>query len=272
MDQYIEIIFPVSGQAAKDTLVAQLSVRGFEGFEEQPHCVKAFIRESDFDGQELQQFSEEYALSFTQSLVENRNWNAEWESHFLPVVIAGFCAVRAAFHPPVDGVTYDIIITPKMSFGTGHHATTYMMVQAMRNISFAGRSVFDFGTGTGVLAVLAEKLGALTVAAIDNEDNSIENAAENLAANDCTRCTLRKADTMTGNHTYDIILANINRNVILQQLSHIRQHLAPRGVALLSGLLIDDQPRIMEEAFRHQLVLTRRIEREGWICLELGQQ
>jgi ribosomal protein L11 methyltransferase len=271
MTNYIEIIFPVSKQSEKDVLIAQLSIRGFEGFEEERNSLKAFIREEDFDEQELTAFAGEQQLSFTRSAIENKNWNAEWEANFQPVVIDGFCAVRAAFHPPVPGVAHDIIVTPKMSFGTGHHATTYMMVQAMARPVFAGKTVFDFGTGTGVLAILAEKLGALSITAIDNDDNSIENAAENLAANGCRHCELFKAASTEGLGQFDIILANINRNVILQNLLHIKQHLRDGGVVLLSGLLKDDQPQVLAEAEKQGLMLTGRLEKEGWICLEMGK-
>jgi len=271
MTNYIEIVFPVSIQTQKDELVAQLSIRGFEGFEEERTQLKAFIREEDFDEQELTAFAAAQQLVFTQSRIENKNWNAEWEANFQPVVIDGFCAVRAAFHPPVPGVTHDIIVTPKMSFGTGHHATTYMMVQAMARPVFTGKTVFDFGTGTGVLAILAEKLGARAITAIDNDDNSIENAAENLVANGCRRCELFKAASTEGLGQFDIILANINRNVILQNLLYLKQHLYDGGVVLLSGLLKDDQQQVLAEAEKQGLMLTGRLEKEGWICLEMGK-
>jgi len=269
MDEYIEIAIPVSQQSEKDALIAQLYIRGFEGFEEERNCLKAFIPQPDLDEPEFISFCEEHGLTFTKSHIENKNWNAEWEANFQPVVIDGFCAVRAAFHPPVGGITHDIIVTPKMSFGTGHHATTYMMVQAMAGIDFTGKTVFDFGTGTGVLAILAEKMGAGQLVAIDNDDNSIENAAENLAANGCTRCQLFKASGPEGPGRFNIILANINRNIILKNLFHIEQHLSAGGVVLLSGLLKDDQDQVLVEADTQGLALTGRFEKEGWICLEL---
>jgi ribosomal protein L11 methyltransferase len=270
MNAYIEVIFITSKQEEKDRLVALLSMQGFEGFEEERNSLKAFIPEPDFDEAALLQLNSQQGLAFTLSRIENRNWNAEWESGFQPVVINGFCAVRAGFHPPVAGVTHDIIITPKMSFGTGHHATTWMMVAAMAGLSFKNKQVFDYGTGTGVLAVLAEKLGAAAITAIDNDANSIENAAENLAANGCTRCTLYASDSLIGTGVYDIILGNINRNVILQNIGHIKQHLSGSGVFLASGLLTDDQSMILEEAKKHNMRLLNRLEKDGWICLELG--
>jgi len=271
MDEYIEIVFAVSSQAEKDRLVAQLSIRGFEGFEEEKNSLKAFIRAQDFDEAEFIHFSHEHTLAYTKSVIAPRNWNAEWESGFQPVVIGDFCAVRAGFHPPVPGVRHDIVVTPKMSFGTGHHATTYMMVESMARLDFNGKSVFDFGTGTGVLAILAERLGAKEVVAIDNDDNSIENAAENLAANGAVRCHLFKAASPADTGIFDIILANINRNVILQNMGALEQHLAGRGVVLFSGLLKDDQPVVEKTAKEHGLKLLQRVEKDGWICLEMGK-
>jgi len=142
-------------------------------------------------------------------------------------------------------------------------------VQAMAGIDFNGKTVFDFGTGTGVLAILAEKMGAYEITAIDNDDNSIENAAENLAANGCSRSSLFKATSIDGPGKFDIILANINRNVILQNLFHIEQHLSAAGVVLLSGLLKDDQEGVLAEALKQGLLLSGRFEKEGWICLEM---
>jgi ribosomal protein L11 methyltransferase len=144
-----------------------------------------------------------------------------------------------------------------------------MMVAAMEGMLFSGKQVFDFGTGTGVLAVLAEKLGAAAVTAIDNDANSIDNAAENLAANGCTRCTLYTADSLNGTGIFDIILGNINRNVILQNMAGIKQHLSNGGVFLASGLLTDDQLLVLEEAEKNNLRLLNRLERDGWICLAL---
>jgi len=146
-----------------------------------------------------------------------------------------------------------------------------MMVQAMAGLDFGDKTVFDFGTGTGVLAILAEKLGARHITAIDNDDNSIENAAENLAANGSSRCTLFKAASTEGIGQFDIILANINRNVILQNLSHIKQHLSGGGVVLLSGLLKDDQQQVLSVAEKYGMGLTGRLEKEGWICLQLDK-
>ena len=156
-----------------------------------------------------------------------------------------------------------------MSFGTGHHATTHMMVKAMAGIAFNGSRVFDFGTGTGVLAILAEKLGAASITAIDNDAWSIENAEENFNSNNCGKILLFNSEEIHVNELYDVILANINRNIILQNMGAIKQHLAKEGVVLLSGLLSGDEPVIMEEARKQDLALHQRFEMSGWICLQL---
>jgi ribosomal protein L11 methyltransferase len=163
-----------------------------------------------------------------------------------------------------------------MSFGTGHHATTYMMIQAMEHLDFRGRLVLDFGTGTGVLAILAERLGAREVIAIDNDDWSIDNARENIKENGCTRITIRKADAIPPvtplNSLFDIILANINKHVILEQLPVIGQHLKPGGVILLSGLLQDDEKDIREAAAVNNISISVRMTKGSWICLKAEKE
>ncbi|MBK6935571.1 MAG: 50S ribosomal protein L11 methyltransferase [Chitinophagaceae bacterium] len=185
MNNYIQITFTNLQPEQADMLIAQLSEAGFDGFEEGENLLKAFIPENDYNKFLLKELTYKYRLQYAEQVIPEQNWNALWESNFQPVVVDDFVGVRACFHEPISSVEYEIGITPKMSFGTGHHATTYMMMQQMRNIPFLGKSVFDFGTGTGVLAILAEKLGAASVFAIDNDDWSIENARENCQFNNC---------------------------------------------------------------------------------------
>ena len=267
MAVHIELKIAVTNKQQREMLLAQLADTGICGFEEDAQWLKAFIPEADYEKTIFDEIIEQNGLSYSLSAIEDRNWNEEWESGFQPVVIDDFCAIRAAFHPAVTAVKHEIIITPKMSFGTGHHATTCMMVKAMAGIDFQGKQVFDFGTGTGVLAILAEKMGAGTVTAIDNDDWSIDNAKENFNSNNCHKVLLSKEENIIENVEYDVLLANINRNIILQNLASIKQHLAPDGVVLLSGLLTGDEPVILTEAHRQQLVLSHRLEMNGWICL-----
>jgi ribosomal protein L11 methyltransferase len=177
---YIEIRFIEPSEEASDILIAMLSDLQYEGFEEEENILKAFIPKSLFNEERLKEIEEEFQLKYSVTELPDTNWNKVWESNFQPVIVENFCVVRAGFHEPIKDVEHEIIITPKMSFGTGHHATTYMMLQQMKDIDFKGKHVMDFGTGTGVLAILANKLGAASVIAIDSDSWSIENAAENL--------------------------------------------------------------------------------------------
>lgn len=268
---YQKVHIPCPQQETRDILIALLTDLGYEGFEEDHASLTAFIPDNLFNENDLNQSISNFAPGFSRETIQNRNWNEEWEKNFHPVRVDDFCVVRAGFHEPVVDVTHEIIITPKMSFGTGHHATTYMMMKAMASIDFTARAVLDFGTGTGVLAILAEKLGAGVVDAIDNDDWSIDNAAENIRTNECIRIRLERADHLEGLGTYDIILANINRNVLLAQLGAIAQHLLPGGVVVLSGLLAGDRESIAEAARKANLFITEDLAREGWIALMLTQ-
>lgn len=269
MAAHVELAIAVSDQQQKDILIALLTEAGAAGFEEGRDYLKVFIPRLDFEEILYKEIIEQNNLKYSISVIEDRNWNADWEAGFQPVLIGAFCIIRAAFHQPVANVQYDIVITPKMSFGTGHHATTHMMVDAMAGLSFTGRNVFDFGTGTGVLAILAEKMGAGSITAIDNDAWSIENADENFNSNDCSKILLINSEKIIEKHPYDIILANINRNIILQNMGAIKQHLAKDGVVLLSGLLTGDEPVIMEAAGKEALELQQRFEMDGWVCLQL---
>ncbi len=231
----------------------------------------AFITEAHFDAAALESLLADWRLSCQQEKIPKTNWNEEWEKNFPPVVVDGFCGVRAFFHEPAAGVEYDLVITPKMSFGTGHHATTYMMLGAMRTLDIAGRNVLDFGTGTGVLAILAEKLGAANVLAIDNDDWSIDNARENILKNQCAAIVVEKMEAMPRNRLFFIVLANINKAVILSGLDAMGQHLEPGGVIVLSGLLQEDLADIEVKAAQCNLTISERMTKNNWLCLKLKQ-
>jgi ribosomal protein L11 methyltransferase len=253
----------------QEVLVALLADIGYEGFEQLEGTLEAYVPESRFDERQLRQLLEPFGVAFSIASIAEKNWNEQWEKSFQPVVVEGFCAVRAHFHDPIPGVPYELVITPKMSFGTGHHATTYLMLQAMQQLAFTGRRVLDFGTGTGVLAILAERMGAVSVLAIDLDDWSIANARENLDANRCTRITIEKRDTISGlGGPFDLILANINKHVILEQLSGMEQQLANGGVILLSGLLQNDTEDIENEAAKNNLAISVRRMKDNWILLK----
>lgn len=270
MNSYIQIEFQNIPQEQADILIAQLSEIGFEGFEEEENKLKAFIDSNNFDETRLQDISTPLHVDFSKTIIEETNWNKVWESNFDPVIVDDFVAVRADFHEPIKDVELEIIITPKMSFGTGHHATTYMMMQQMREIDFINKTVFDFGTGTGVLAILAEKLGAKSIVAIDNDSWSIENAAENIKRNDCTAIDLRLTDTAAMEDNFDIILANINKNVILENLEVLAKQLSPNGSLILSGLLVEDEEDIITKSKKNGLKFLKTGKKGNWLLLRLS--
>lgn len=269
MANYLQIKFSHLDAAKQDLLIGLLSEAGYEGFEEGPGFLSAFIAQENFDESVLLLIEEQQQVSASREILAERNWNEEWEKNFEPVVIGNFCAVRASFHQPISGVEHEIVITPKMSFGTGHHATTHLMIELMQQLPVKGKHILDFGTGTGILAILAEKLGAKEIAAIDNDDWSIENAKENIAVNNCSAIKLDKAENLEGLPQYDIIFANINRHVILANMVDLRQHLRPRGVLVLSGLLPDDAHVIEEKAANADLRIIEQKHYNNWIGLVL---
>ncbi len=269
---YKEITFRVADTELQQMLIAQLSEAGIEGFEENETELLAFVPQETFDPDKVKEIADRFTISFTIKEIKEQNWNAIWESNFDPVVVDDFVAIRAGFHEPQKGVELEIVITPKMSFGTGHHATTYMMMRQMRTLDFAGKKVFDFGTGTGVLAILAEKRGAADVFAIDYDDWSIENAAENCQNNECTRVRLQLADNAAEAGKADIILANINKHVILENLEHLKNNLNDGGIMLLSGLLTSDEEDIVKAALPLSLHILGKEVMNNWICLVFGRE
>jgi len=268
MNDYIEIIFEGRSASENEMLIAWLTDIGFEAFEEEESLLKSFIPERDFDETKLKQVAEKINMPYGKSPVKDRNWNTIWEQSFEPVVINNFCAIRAEFHLPVSGIQHEIIITPKMSFGTGHHATTYMMIEAMKNIAFTGKTVLDFGTGTGVLAILAEKMGSFLIDAIDNDEWSINNAKENIQMNHCRNIHIRNAGTLPESGHYNIIMANINKHIILQHMPAMRNAIVPDGLILLSGMLYTDLNDVKKALKIHGFHLSGVQERNTWICIQ----
>ena len=268
MKHYKQVTIAFDSNEVKEILVALMADAGYEGFEEERGTLKAFIPAEHFKEEDLKNFISSYGVSYQFNDIAPKNWNASWESSFEPVIVKNFCAIRADFHSPVSSVRHEIIITPKMSFGTGHHATTFMMIEAMQETDFVGKTDFDFGTGTGVLAILAEKCGAKNVDAVDNDEWSIVNAEENIRRNACSRINLKREETINTGLKYDVILANINRNIILQHLDVMRLHLNENGIVLLSGLLKADEPEVEEKAKKEKLVVINKREKHNWICLQ----
>ena len=264
---YVHVTVEYVSVEQAEMLIAQLNELGFDGFEESENSLSAFIDETAFNEDDVNEIFTAQQLTFSKQVLEQKNWNEEWEKNFEPVTVDDFVTVRAGFHAPAKNVEHEIIITPKMSFGTGHHATTYMMMQQMRKLDFRNKSVFDFGTGTGILAILAEKLGAANVTAVDNDEWSISNAAENIAGNNCMNIQLQLCGSPVLLQQFDVILANINKNVILQFISVLEQGLAKNGHLLVSGLLAEDENDILLAASGLGLKHVVTISRDKWICI-----
>lgn len=263
MMNYIQISIAAEEQQ-QEILISILSELSAEGFEQNDTHLLVYFNEDQFNSYEVNKALEGH--DFQINTVPEQNWNAVWESNFQPVEVDNFCAVRADFHEPINGVAHEVVITPKMSFGTGHHATTYMMLQQMRKIGFHNKSVFDFGTGTGILAILAKKLGAGAVTAIDVDDWSIENAAENFERNQVTGVNLYQSSKVP-EERFDVILANINKNVILQNATALKNAVADKGLLLVSGLLKTDKEEILSAFRKLNMKHLTILDRQNWISV-----
>ena len=266
MQNYIKIKIS-SSQEILELIIALLSEEGFDGFEETNETLHAFIPENDFDELKLKEILEPFSISYSIEIIAPKNWNAEWESNYEPVIVDDFVAVRAHFHEPITSVRHEIIITPKMSFGTGHHATTWQMIKLMQQVDFRNKRVFDYGTGTGVLAILAEKLGATDVLAVDYDDLCIENASENIETNHCTKIVIMKADAPPTDQLFDIVLANINRHILLQNMKGMSDMLIADGFLFVSGFYKEENQLLIDEAIKNNLQLIQSSHRHNWSSL-----
>ena len=275
---YTELQVTISPDYA-DILIAELAELGFESFVETDAGLNAYITEPDFDEPAVRELIARYApqtaIAYEVSSLEKRNWNAEWEQAYEPIEVAtgpdasGRVRVRASFHEPDTArFQYDIVINPKMSFGTGHHETTAMMLEHQLGLDFAGKVALDVGCGTGILAVLAAKMGARAVLAFDIEEWAVENARENADLNDCPQITVFQgtiADVDTSNR-YDVILANINRNILLAEIPAYASLLNTGGHLLVSGFYETDAPDIVQKAIDAGLAAENRLTKNQWTC------
>ncbi len=269
---YIEFQFTVNPlQPASEILIAELSYAGFESFVENEEGLTAYVVSEEFDeeafaGLHILQ-SDEFEITYTSQEIEKVNWNIEWEKNFNPIIIEDQCSVRAPFHEKPE-TEFDIIIEPKMSFGTGHHATTNMMLQFILKNDWEGKTVLDMGCGTGVLAILAEMKGAKSVDAIDIDNWCYLNSMENIVRNNCEFISVYEgaAELLYGKH-YDMIIANINRNILLEDISKYSECLNPSGKLFLSGFYIEDIPAIEEECNLNGLKIEDELEQENWAAL-----
>ena len=265
---YLQFDFDIETIEQQEKLVALLAEHGFEGFEEDENTLNAFIPEQNFNETEFAAVIDLFEnVMFTKTIIENINWNKKWEEDFQPVLVDDFVGIRALFHQPLKNVAHEIIITPKMSFGTGHHATTFLMIKQMRELDFAGKSVLDFGTGTGVLAILASKLGASKVLAIDYDEWSITNTNENIVQNYCSNIRVELEDAIPIEEKFDIILANINLNVIISNLSSIVKVSSLGAYILFSGILKENELILLTALEKAGLEYVSTLQRGDWIII-----
>ena len=271
MKKFIRIEIQLSTIEEAAILMAELAENNFYAFEEDKNILTGYINETDFDERKLTALLPDSAV-YTSTIVEDRNWNEEWESQLQPIIIKDFVAIRAAFHEAIKNVEYEIIITPKMSFGTGHHATTYLMIDLMQKIDFINKSVLDFGTGTGILAILAEKSGASSVLAIDNDEWSISNAIENIEANNSKNIIIERRDTIAGLPCVDIILANINFNVLQENAHNFSKLSVPGTILIISGFLAGDEENIVSVFAKKGFIKKQKLRKEDWMALQFGYE
>lgn len=258
-------------QPAVEILIAELGYAGFESFVETEEGVTAYIQKEEWNQNILEDIqilnSDEFDITYTHEDIEQTNWNAEWEKNFNPIIVDDVCAVRAPFHEKFD-TEYDIIIEPKMSFGTGHHETTHMMIQHILQNDFKDKSVLDMGCGTAVLAILAEMKGAQPIDAIDIDNWCYLNSLENVERNNCKHISVYEGEaSLLKDKNYDIIIANINRNILLQDIATYAKCLNPNGSLFLSGFYEEDIPLIEKECNANNLQHLKTLKRNNWVAL-----
>ncbi len=270
---YIGYTFKVEPlQPGVEILIAELGFAGFESFVENEEGVNAYIQKDDWNASILEDIqilqNEQFQISYQHEEIAQVNWNEEWEKNFDAIEVDGKCVVRAPFHEK-PAVEYDIIIEPKMSFGTGHHETTHMMLQHILKTDVKDKKVLDMGCGTGVLAILAEMRGAKPLDAIDIDNWCYLNTLENVERNNCNHISTYEGDvSLLKDKKYDIIIANINRNILLNDIHQYAACLHTDGILFLSGFYTEDIPIITEECAKNKLKLEDKLEKNNWVALK----
>lgn len=258
-----------------EILMAEIAEAGFDTFMETDHGFEAYAEDSGFQAETTERILSEYRerayITYYFTAIEKKNWNEEWERNYTPVIVDDTCLIRAEFHKPERAYPIEIIVTPRMSFGTGHHPTTYLMVQSQLQISHEGKRVMDAGCGTAILSILASKLGAKEVEAFDIDEWSVSNGNENIQINGCHNIHLRqgKISELTFTSGFDLILANINKNILLEEMPLYVHHLVYGGKLLLSGFYEQDIPELLEKAAELAFKEDGRNVRDSWASLLL---
>jgi len=277
---YLEFVIPARSWVSneKEILYAKMAQIGFDGFMEGDDDIRAYIQDSVYNSETLNLLIDELAamnikVQYRFHKMEDQNWNKEWEKKFDPVNIDERVLIRAPFHDSSHDLAYTLIIEPKMSFGTGHHHTTKLMIREMGDHNFKGKTILDMGCGTGVLGIYACKLGAARVLGVDNDQWAYENALENVRRNTVETMDVRLGDVgVLQKEKFDIILANITRNTLVRDMQVYTEHLLNKGLMLLSGILAEDVQYVLNEAYRCGLDHLNTREVSNWISLTFVNQ
>lgn len=248
---YIELNFTVTPKDPwSDILITELAELGFDSFSETETGFCAYIPEHLYSEKRVENMAQaaDVQLSFQKKVIPSQNWNEKWEKSFEPVIVSDKCCIRAPFHQISRQVLYDVVIEPKMSFGTGHHETTALMIESMLSVDFKNKAVLDMGCGTGVLAILASKMGAEKIVAVDIDDWAYNNTLENIQANKIANIHTLQGDVNSVKEEFNIIVANINRNILLADLKKYCKLLSSSGLLIMSGFFNSDLEDITKEA------------------------
>lgn len=276
--KYLEVTFTTHpcNETVNDVVSALAGEIGFESFVECEGGIQAYIQQTLFDEEALKEMVVNFPLpdtriEYTIKEAEDKNWNEEWEKNFFqPIVIGDRCCIHSTFHKDTPKTEYEILINPQMAFGTGHHETTSMMIGRLLNNNLEGLSLLDMGTGTGILAILAAMRGAEKVVGVEIDPAAYENAVDNIKLNDTPEVELRLggAETVTETGAFDFVMANINRNIILDDIAVYARAMKPKGRMFLSGFYVDDIDMIVNAARALGLCLTSVIANKNWanIC------
>lgn len=272
---YLVAEFPDLNAAQKELLSALLPAFGFEGIEETETALKAYIPGKQWDAAALKEFLEQYNLHlpFSTQTLPDKNWNEAWEKSYEPVVVAEQVLIKTSFHPAQKNYPFEILIDPQMSFGTGHHETTQLMLEMMLAEDFENKSVLDFGSGTGVLSILAHKMNAKSIVAVDVDEWAYRNIMENLEKNHAQNIQplLGGAEALPAAQ-FQIILANVNKNILLGNMEILASRLINNGTILFSGLLLHDETGMVQSAGKNGLILLDKKTKNEWLCLKFSKQ
>lgn len=276
--RYFEITFTTSPctETINDVLSALLGEIGFDSFMEYNNGIKGYVQQSKFDEDSLKEVLRDFPLPNTEiayeaELMEDKNWNEEWEKNFFqPIVIGNRCAIHSTFHTDVPQAEYDIVINPQMAFGTGHHQTTSLILSELLDTNLEGKSLLDMGCGTSILAILASMRGATPVTAIDIDDWCVENSKDNIKLNNIQNITVEQGDagSLKGRKPFDIVIANINRNILLADMKAYADVMHSYSEIYISGFYVQDISYLKEEAFKHGLKFLYHKEKDNWAAVK----